>query len=138
MLVHIYDTLSVSDLQERFSNCFQHLKIEFYKRPFSGKMQSTNKYIIDANEKISEVRTNHKEGDLEIKSWYTAERVKEVFENMFGLHVQVFRLEYNNWVSALSTDNIPLSQHMEIAGQNQNSNSSMTENQLTEFAYLIL
>ena len=90
MIVHIHDNLRVLDLQERFSKCFQCLKIEFYKQPHPDKNKPISDYLISPEKSIGEIRKNENEGDMEIKTWYTVGKVERAFKENYGLNVRIF------------------------------------------------
>ena len=113
MILQIHDNLLVSDIQERFSKCFQFLKIEFYSKPY--KDEFSEKYRIAPNKKIGEIRNNCNEGCLEIKSWYTVYTVEKYFAELFGLNIQIFRMENNRWNQTYTTKNYTLMQQNNTA-----------------------
>jgi len=115
MIIHIYDTLTVSDVQERFSKCFPLLKIEFYSKHFSLHEMPGDHYKIDPAIKLGQVRRHHNQGELELKSWYTVNRTEKDFRERFGLNVKVFRSENGGWVHTSRTGSCSLHEQEEMA-----------------------
>jgi len=114
MILYIDDTRRISDLQEKFSECFPNLKIEFYAHPHHWKEASLQIDAVDPSKKIGEVRKNHEHGGLEIKSWYQAGKVEQDLKNLFGLNAQIFRNENGQWRQTVSSDNLTLTEQQEI------------------------
>ncbi len=108
MILAINDNTRLADLQDKFSECFPHLKIEFYSYPHHWKAQSSPREQIDPIMKVGEVSTKHEHGVLEIKSAYQTGRVEQDFHNKFGLNVQIFRYVDGNWVQSTGSDNLTL------------------------------
>ena len=104
MIVHIHDNLRVLDLQERFSKCFECLKIEFYKQPHPDKNKLISDYLIHPEKSVGEIRQNKNEGDMEIKSWYTVGKVEKAFKENYGLNVRIFRKKNRGWIQLVDTD----------------------------------
>jgi hypothetical protein len=108
MLLNIHDDMTVGDLQDKFNECFQHLKIEFYHSRHKWQKASSASNKINADRKIAEIRKNHNNGVFEIKSWYKTGRVEQELRELFGLYAQIFFLKNNEWVQSVSTDDLTL------------------------------
>ena len=93
MLIHIYDNLRVGDLKDRFEKCFNGLRLEFYDE----ESQPGTQKLIEDKERIRDIRKMHREGDLQIKSWFTVDDVEKAFTG-FNLHVHVFRQQDHRWM----------------------------------------
>lgn len=115
MLIHIDDTTIVADIQERFSDSFPRLKIEFYDESLQDKQTPLPR--ISSEEQIGFIRRLHNVGELEILSWYSTGRVERDFKEKFGLNVQVFRRENGAWIQSRATDSATLAEQMERARQ---------------------
>ena len=136
MVLQIHDNLLVSDLQQRFSKYFQYLKIEFYSNPHRSYEGSEEKYIISPGKRIGEIREIHLEGGLEIKSFYTVDRVERDFKEKFDLNVQVFRNENGGWIQTSKTDKYTLLQQAEMVYNAHTSIFPIFQDQLGEYNYL--
>lgn len=136
MIVHIHDNLRVADLQDRFSKCFQFLKIEFYQEPHQVHEGSSDDNILGPGELIGHVRKNRNECELVIHSWYTVTKVERLFNEKFGLNVQVFRKEAGAWIQTTRTDDHTLSEQNEMASQAANSIAPRFNDQYSEYREL--
>jgi hypothetical protein len=114
MILPIDDNMTIGDLQDRFNECFPHLKIEFYSHAHHWKESSIPSEVIDPSKKIGEIRKNHEHGNLEIKSWYQTGRVEQDFKKIFGLNVQIFRNEKGKWHQTVSSDKLTLKEQEQI------------------------
>ncbi len=114
MLLPIADERQILELQERFSKSFPWLKIEFYSHSHHWKEGSLESEVIDLEKMIGEIRLNHERGILEIKSWYQTGRVEQDFKHLFGLNVQIFKLEKGKWKQTVSSDKLTLEQQREV------------------------
>ncbi len=117
MIIQIHDTKTIADLQEKFSQFFPFLKIEFYDQPHHWYEESPEKTAYGASYKIGDIRKQHDHGDLEIHSWYRTGDLEQSFSKKFDLNVQVFRLHGENWVQTAGTDKFTLKEQNEIARQ---------------------
>ena len=115
MILNINDNQFIIDLQERFSECFPYLKIEFYDKPCAGGKQQEEHALLPENLRISDCRRLHDPGLLDIKSYYKTGRVEPDFKEIFGLHVQIFRRETNRWIATTHTKNLTLQQQSDLA-----------------------
>jgi hypothetical protein len=136
MILHLHDNLFIYQVQEKFSKCFPHLKIEFYSKAHHVKEESLEKDRIDPQRRIGEVRQNQNAGWLDIKSWDTIARIEKAFKDRFGLNVQVFRKENNTWVQTSKTDRFTIRQQMMMAEGADRTMVPKFNEQLGEYDYL--
>lgn len=114
MYIEINDNTKLSDIKEVFSNFYPYLKMEFYKMPHKKYEASENDYLIQASKKISDVKHTHVSGLLEmIPSSKVADIEKEFLER-FGLSVQIFRKEKNEWEQTKNSDDFTLKELNEL------------------------
>ena len=98
MLLYIHDQLLIDQIQERFQECFSGLRIVFYSR-IQNRRDPAAIYRIPGSRYVGDVRVNHRNGILEIKSWYTVSRVEKALKEEFDLEARVFRgNEMTGWV----------------------------------------
>lgn len=117
MILKIEDSRTISDLQDKFSQSFPLLKLEFYTHKHKWKYPSSGKELIDSSAEIGSIRKKHDPGLLEIRSSYQTGKVERDFRELFGLNVQIFRKTQRSWVQTISTDNFTLAEQMEIASK---------------------
>jgi hypothetical protein len=108
MLLYIDDNKTVGDLEDKFNECFQHLKIEFYDMKHRWGKSTLDEHKIEENRRIGEIRKNHNNGILEIKSYYKTGRVEQDFRHLYGLNVQIFFNSNNEWIQSVSSDDLTL------------------------------
>jgi hypothetical protein len=118
MILAINDNTTLSDLQEKFNECFPHLKIEFYSDAHHWKELSPQTDQVNPEKRVGEVSKKHEHGTLEIKSWHQTGRVEQDFKKHFGLHVQIFRYENGKWIQSAGSDTLTLTQQSELINFN--------------------
>ena len=115
MFLHIHDQLTLGELQERFKDCFPSLKLEFYSESHKRFEASEQQSQLDSGKRVGEVRKLHKNGSMEIKSWYTVSRVEKALKDEYGLNAQVFRCNKNGeWVQTTLSDSLTLQEQSEL------------------------
>ena len=100
----IQDAQSISQIQQEFQEKFPGLKIEFYESEHSDHQGSHPSNQHDPAKTLREIRQQHSEGDLVIDPEMTIAELESNFEELFGLHVQVFRRSKTLWLQTISTD----------------------------------
>ena len=98
MLLRIHDNLLIEDIQEHFSECFPHLKIEVYSTFYHWKREFLQKDLISPKSLIGYIRKIHSGGIMEIKSSDKVGDVEQKLKKMFDLNVQIFRKENDCWI----------------------------------------
>jgi hypothetical protein len=136
MLLRIHDNLLIEDLQEKFSLCFPCLKIEFYSMPHHWKKGSLQKDIISPKNRVGDIRKNHSDEILEIKSSDKVGEVEKKLKKMFGLNVQIFRKENNCWIQTTSTDVFTLEGEAELSKKSKTTLISKIKEQTDEYGFL--
>jgi len=119
MLLSINDNKMVSDLQDKFNECFPHLKLEFYHKRHKLNHASLEEQRIKEDLKVGEIRKINKSGKLEIKSWDKTGWIEQRFREDYGLYVQIFRLENGQWIQSVKTDELTLAEQSEITDTNK-------------------
>src|SRR5215218_2887729 len=91
MFLQIDDSLSLEEVQERFSDCYPFLRLRFYSVAHKRFQPTDEAFTIDGKKKVGHVRQVHNNGALEIKSWFTVALVEKELKEEFGLNAQIFR-----------------------------------------------
>jgi hypothetical protein len=117
VLLYISDSKTVEDLQDRFNTCFPYLKLEFYKDADSRLNDCNKASIVRPNTPIADIRTKPNSGTLDIKSWEKTSKLKHELKEVYGLNVQVFRINGNEWIPTSYSDDLTLKQQSELARQ---------------------
>jgi hypothetical protein len=116
MFLHISDNMTIEDVQDRFRECFPSLDIVFYRKPHKREQASEKSDEMRPMEKLADIRSNHYNGVLEIKSWYSVARVEQELKEIFGLNAQIFRQdETGRWIQTTSSDAYTLADQMCIS-----------------------
>lgn len=137
MILNIHDDLSVEDLQDRFSLCFPHLKMEFYKKPHHWGASSPDNSRIDPKSRIGDIRKKHYWGQLEIKTWDAVGKVETELRERFGLYVQIFRNENGDWIQTTSTDSSSLKEQTDFSEHAKNSLLPKSRKQINEYRFYL-
>ena len=114
MILSIKDNSPISDLQDKFNECFPHLKLEFYHKRHKLNHASLEEQRIKEDMRIGDIRKKHNRGTLEIKSWDKTGDVEQRFLEEYGLFVQIFRLENGKWVQSVKSDELTLAEQSDI------------------------
>jgi len=136
MLLRIHDNMLIEDLQEQFSKCFPHLKIEVYSTPHHWKKGSLQKDLISAENKIGDIRKGHSGGIMEIKSSDKVGDVEKKLKKMFDLNVQIFRKENDCWIQTTSTDIFTLERESELSKKSKTTLVDKIKEQADEYDFL--
>ena len=131
MQLLIHDNLQLADVQDRFSDCFPGLKIEFFEDSRSKRLPASDD-IISSDTYIGEIRKQHYSGIFEIKSWNTVDKIEKGFQDMFGLNVQIFHRDNSTWV--LTNNNRTLRDQVIIL-QKIKASKSKAEQSAEEFEW---
>ncbi|HWB27161.1 MAG TPA: hypothetical protein VG738_16910 [Chitinophagaceae bacterium] len=115
MLLDINDEKTIGDLQDRFSECFPNLKIEFYKNAHSWHGRSLPKQEIAPGKKLKDIRRKHENSLFQIKSTSKTGDIEAELKKRFGLFAQVYYNTNNTWTETTGTDDLTLKQLMLMA-----------------------
>jgi hypothetical protein len=111
MILQIDDTMTIEEVQDRFSECFPFLKIEFYSKPHKKFQPSDKRFMLDKRLRINQIRKEHFNGAIEIKSWHATAKIERELKDEFGLYVQIFRRDaVSGWVQTSLSDDFTLEQ----------------------------
>ncbi len=111
MKVQIDPQATIEQVQEAFSTAYPYLKLVFFSKPHRAFKGSPAKFLIqDTDRKLSEVVKEPKAGVLYIEPEMPTWQVERLFEEEFGMHVQVFRKSGNTWLETSVTDSLSLEQ----------------------------
>lgn len=115
MFLKIDDHMTIEEVQDRFQECFPFLRIAFYSKAHKKFGISDKRYLYDGKMRLADVRKNHYNGVLEIKSWQTTARIENELKDVFGLNAQIFRQDgKNGWIQTSLSDDFTLHQQGEI------------------------
>jgi hypothetical protein len=126
MQLEINDNLPISALQVKFSQSFPYLKLEFYTKAHRWQGASEDKNRVPPHLLIGAIRHKKTSGVYAIKSATKTGQVERDFKRIYGLQVQVFRLQDEGWVQTTGTDDLTLQQQMDLAKGMHTSSSPAT------------
>jgi len=114
MHIEINDTTSLREIQVVFSSFYPYLQIKFYSKRHKKYEASDELNEIEPNILIGDIKATHISGVLEILPLYKVSEVEEEFLRRFGLSVQIFRKEKNDWQQTTGMDDFTLKELNEI------------------------
>ncbi len=123
MKIQISPERTIGDVQDAFHEAFPYLKLVFFSKPHREFKSSPAKYLIENKEhKLGDVMTEPKEGFLSLDPDMPTFRAERLFEETFGLFVQVTRKSGDTWLVTSMTDELTLEQQNAKgrAGENVN------------------
>ncbi len=115
MKIVINDTLSIRDIQEKFSERYPFLKIEFFRKEHSKHTGSKKELMIPSDMLLQDCRSVHNKGNLEIHPSTTVMKLEQEFQESYGLSAQVFRKSGDVWIETTVTDDWTLAKQNEEA-----------------------
>lgn len=117
MKIHVLADKTIAEIQEEFSEAFPSLKLVFFSKPHKAYKDSSAKHLIsDRTRTLGSLEKKPHNGDLHIEPEMPTWQVERLFEEEFGLHVQVFRKSGNTWLETSVTDDLTL-EEQDIKGK---------------------
>ncbi len=113
MKITINDHRKIFAVQKEFSGLFPYLKLEFFAKPHKVGAPSSKAFMKNASKTLGESRVQHNKGTLTIMPAMTVSELEQNFNDVYGLHVQVFRRSGNAWLETTVTN------HWTLEKQNQ-------------------
>jgi hypothetical protein len=109
--IKINNNKKVASVQKEFSHIFPYLRLEFFSKQEHGKrgMEKKN-VIIPADKTIGECRKVHKNDSISVTPGMKVSSLEEMFQEDFGLYVQVFRKSGKVWLETTMTDDWTLAE----------------------------
>lgn len=96
--------MSIGELQSKFQERFPHLKIELYKQAHDFEQGSPKKDQFFDEQELKELSKQLYPAEILLTPSMSARLIEEIFEDLFSLHVQVFRKSGKNWIQTIKTD----------------------------------
>jgi hypothetical protein len=110
MKIHISDKKKISSLQKEFSNAFPFLRLEFFSKPHYAFSGNSRQNMITDCKTIGDCRKIHNSSSISITPAMKVEELEKIFNDIFGLFVQVFRLSGRVWLETTLTDDWTLAE----------------------------
>jgi hypothetical protein len=114
MKIHVLKDKTIAQIQDEFAQEFPYLKLVFFTKPHKAYKGSPAKFLIaDRDVTLSSMEKQPRSGDLYIEANMPTWQLERLFEEEFGLHVQVFRKSGNTWLETSVTDDLTLEEQNE-------------------------
>ena len=126
MHIEINDNTTLRYIQEIFSDYYPYLQIEFYNKAHKKYETSDEANLIYPGKTIDEVKKTHLSAVLEIQPLYKVADVEREFQKRFGLSVQVFWKDKDNWQQTTGMDDFTLKELNEM-GRNSSDDFIISE-----------
>lgn len=111
MVLSIQKGHTIADVQRAFRDTYPHLKLLFFTKPHEAFKGSSAKYLItDREQVLGDIELHPRDGVLHLEPEMPTWQVERLFEEEFGLHVQVFRQSGNIWLETSVSDSLTLEQ----------------------------
>lgn len=109
MKIQVLKDKTIGQLQDEFSQTYPFLKLVFFTKPHKAYKGSPAKYLVsDRNITLGSLEKKPHSGDLYLEPEMPTWQVERLFEEEFGLHVQLFRKSGNTWLETSVTDDLTL------------------------------
>lgn len=109
MKIRITPETTLAEIQTAFNAGFPYLQIHFFSKPHRAFKGSPAKFLIHDNSVgVGTVTALTHAGDVSIDPVMATFELEKVFEENFGLFVQVFRKSGDTWLLTSVTDNLSL------------------------------
>lgn len=113
MKIQILADMSIQDLKKQFHGFFPYLKIEFFDVPHQMSSGSSKSSMLDNGVVLKTLKQGVKEGHIEFDALASVNAFEQLFQESFGLYVQVFRKSGNVYIETTKTDDWTLAQQNE-------------------------
>jgi len=117
--MRIYKTDTVEDIRNRFNNEYPFLQLEFYEKAHAHYVGSKKSEQMPHLTTLGALNPLLEDADIPTDELISVSDLEESFEDIAGLHVQVFRKSGEQWLQTTSTDDWTLRKHSEKAEELQ-------------------
>ena len=117
MEIQISNTTTIDEIKTWFSTKFQQLKIEFFLDDDHDGRFNSDEMIMDNDVEIGRIRESGSDGILKITRKTTVSTLEKLFQENFGVNVEVFRRAGTLWLLTTAIDNLTLSEQNELASE---------------------
>ncbi len=112
MKLDLAPNTTIGDIQAAFSTFFPNLKLAFFSKPHKAYKSSAAKFLIQDKTMLLSLLspTCSEPAVLLLENEMPVWQLERLFEEEFGLHVQVFRRSGKIWLETSKTDDLTLEQ----------------------------
>ena len=100
----IDNNTTTQELGNAFISDFPYLKIKFYNKGHEHFHGSPKNEEISEEKKLSDLNPDLPLGELNWEKTMSVDSLETIFEEKFGLHIQVFRKSGDQWLQTSVTD----------------------------------
>ncbi|GAB4490983.1 MAG: hypothetical protein OHK0019_10540 [Saprospiraceae bacterium] len=109
MKIEVSKDKTIAQLQEEFSAAYPYIKLVFFTKLHKAYKGSPAKFLVsDRNVTLGSLSKKTHSGVLYLEPEMPTWQVERLFEEEFGLHVQIFRKSGNTWLETSVTDDLTL------------------------------
>lgn len=120
MKIQVFENMTIAAVQQAFREYFPNLSLSFFSKPHDIYQASPVKYLItELDTPLKRLELLPHNAEVEILADMTVSALEDLFEQEFGLHVQVYRKDGNAWTETTLTDDLSL--------RVQNNNAAMEQ-----------
>lgn len=113
--IEINDDKTIAEVQTAFQAHFPFLKLEFYASAHAEGEGSADAEKLDVQMTIGEARKEETSGHVSIHGNQKVSTLEMIFQEVYGLNVQVFRKSGALWLQTTTTDAWTLSEQNDTA-----------------------
>ena len=105
MEILINDHQSIQEIQGKFSKVFPFLKLEFFTDPIKKEEHVAQKLLLSGDSVLAKYRSKHSiTENIVISEKQKVSELKQLFQKIYGLAIQVFRKIGDVWLETTSTN----------------------------------
>ncbi len=106
MKLRISDDIKIFTIQEEFNTAFPYLKLEFFSKSHKTGAGTAKKFIQENSKTLKQCQTkqNTNNSSITITPNMTVTNLEQLFHDLYGLEVQVFRKSGKTWLETTVTD----------------------------------
>ena len=96
--------MKIADINSAFSQLYPHLKLGFYKKEHDHFEGSEPKFEYGQDATLGSINPEMAEGKIPHFGEMSVDEFEQKWQDLFGLHVQVFRKSGEVWLQTSKTD----------------------------------
>ena len=113
ILLTIDTTKNISSIKEEFNSIFPYLKLEFFKHKHGISNPSPKKDLFESSINLNQITKKYRDGFINITQDIEVGKLERLFQDQFGLSVQVFRKSGSSWLETTFTNDWSLKRQNE-------------------------
>lgn len=104
MILKISDDRKLSEIQIEFNNLYPYLKLEFFKHKHGVFGSNSKSDLLSPDLTFKKAGKKHTNGIVVVKENMSVADLETLFQDVFGIAVQVFRKSGASWIETSVTD----------------------------------